>query len=51
MHNIIQRLVLVFRQLISSFQLFYLKDIVEKSELSGPGLAKVMMAKVTGCFC
>lgn len=44
MHNIILRLVVVFRQLVSSFQLFSLKVTAENSDLSGPGLAKVMIA-------
>lgn len=35
MYNIIQRLVVVFRQLILSLQLFCLKGMVEKSELFG----------------
>lgn len=51
MYNIILRLVVVFRQLVSSSQLFYLKIMAEKSALSGSGLAKVMMAKVTGYCC
>lgn len=44
MYNIILRLVVVFRQLVSSSQLFYLKIMAEKSAFSGSGLAKVMMA-------
>lgn len=47
---IIQRLVVLYRQLISSFQLFCLKGMVEKCNLSGPGWAKVMIAKSLGIF-
>lgn len=51
MYSFIQRFVVETRKLISSFQLFYFKSMSEKSDLSGPGLHKVTMAKVTGCFC
>lgn len=36
----------VFGQLVSSFQLLYMNSVVEKSDLSGPGLAKA-----PGYFC
>lgn len=51
MHSIIQKLVVVFRQLVSSFQLLYLRGKAENCDLAVTGLAKVMMAKVTGYFC